>query len=85
MIARPIFKPDPAPAPMRIRHIKRGSTYRVIGEGRLQWSAEAAHHPWIESTPMTVYQCEQTGMIWIRPTHEINDPARFQRLGGIKL
>lgn len=55
------------------RHVKRGSTYRVVGEARVQ----VAHdfRSLREDDRLTVYQGED-GQLWARFTDEFND-GRF--------
>jgi len=66
---------QPAPSPWRPthRHVKRGSTYQVIGEAELQ-----ATDPVCEGTVLTVYKAED-GKLWVRPTYEFKD-GRFETL-----
>lgn len=56
----------------RYRHKKRGTTYKVIGTGTVQAAA-----PIPEGTVVTIYQCEQTNALWVRPTSEFID-GRFE-------
>jgi len=58
----------------RYRHKKRGTTYQIIGTALVQ-----ATTPIPEGTVVTIYQCEQTGAIWVRPTSEFID-GRFEEL-----
>lgn len=60
----------------RIRHIKRGSTYRLEETGLLQWSERKD----IEGVVLGAYRCEETGALWFRPMSELTDPARFEKL-----
>ncbi len=52
------------------RHKKRGSTYKILHEGAV-----------IEATEekAVVYQCLESGIIWIRPETEFFD-GRFERI-----
>lgn len=59
----------------KYRHIKRGTTYRIIGTGTLQASTE----PVKEGDVMTVYQSLHDGSIWIRKTTEFMD-GRFEQI-----
>lgn len=56
------------------RHKKRGSTYRVIAEGRLQ----TGNGHLVDMHPMTIYQGED-GAFWVRAAHEFHD-GRFEAL-----
>ena len=57
------------------RHVKRGTTYRVIGPATLQ----AGVPPW-DGEPMVVYKDER-GIGWVRPEAEFND-GRFEALAA---
>lgn len=59
------------------RHKKRGSTYRVIAEGRLQVDAD------LDNEKVVVYRGED-GQVWVRPTYEFND-GRFEALPAAPL
>lgn len=59
------------------RHKKRGSTYRVIAEGRLQVDAD------LDNEKVVVYRGED-GQVWVRPTYEFND-GRFETLPAAPL
>jgi len=63
-----------APAQPRVRHKKRGSTYRVLGRGELQSSS-----PIEEGAMLVVYRCETDGRLWVRPAVEFDD-GRFETL-----
>ena len=57
----------------RMRHKKRGSTYRVAFE-----EAEVqASEPIVEGARITVYVCDEGGKAWARPVGEFND-GRFE-------
>lgn len=58
----------------RVRHKKRGSTYRVIGRGELQSASPIA-----EGTTLVAYRCEIDGRLWFRPATEFDD-GRFEAL-----
>ncbi len=51
-----------ADTPHRVQHVKRGSTYRVIGAGKIQTDA-----PLTDYTDVVIYQSEEDGLIWVRP------------------
>jgi hypothetical protein len=55
------------------RHKKRGSTYRVVGEGRIQCDMALKDMAYV-----TIYQGEK-GDLWARPTLEFED-GRFEPL-----
>ena len=56
----------------RVQHVKRGSTYRVIGRGKVQTDTPLADY-----AEVVVYQGESDGLIWVRPVSEFDD-GRFQ-------
>ena len=56
------------------KHVKRGSTYRVVAEGRLQ----TGNGHLVDMHPMTIYQGED-GAYWVRAAHEFHD-GRFEAL-----
>lgn len=60
-----------AAAPERVRHVKRGSTYRVVGRGKIQTDT-----PLTDYAEVVVYRGEEDGLIWVRPTAEFDD-GRF--------
>lgn len=55
-----------------VRHVKRGTHYRILTSAILQWSAQRD----FEYTPMVVYQDIITNQVWIRPLEEFTD-GRF--------
>jgi len=63
-----------------VRHKGRGTTYRVIGEGKMQssrWFYKAAGidiH--VDNSDVTIYEAED-GTRWVRPTEEFED-SRFE-------
>jgi hypothetical protein len=61
----------------RVRHIKRGSTYRVVGRARMQVSIPTLI---VDDAPVVVYRGEADGQLWARLPDEFDDPARFERL-----
>jgi hypothetical protein len=76
----------------RVRHIKRGSIYDVLGEAEVQISepgryfgSGALNDPGArilaEGDKLVVYRDCKTGKLWTRFPDEFNDPKRFE---GIK-
>lgn len=57
---------------IRFMHIKRGSTYRMVGRGRIQTG-----RPLVDYDEVTIYESEETGDLWVRPNDEFDDPTRF--------
>lgn len=66
----------------RVRHVKRGTEYEVLGEAEAQVSYDligAAHRvgrPLWDENRLTVYRCLKTGKLWCRFTDEFRD-GRF--------
>jgi hypothetical protein len=60
-----------------VRHIKRGSTYRVLGKGKIQVSG----NPLVDYAEVVVYASDETGDIWIRPIDEFED-GRFEKIAS---
>lgn len=67
----------------RVRHIKRGTEYAVIGEAEAQISTAIGDTDrfgkWrglYEGDKLTVYRCVETGKLWCRFTDEFHD-GRF--------
>ena len=56
------------------KHVKRGTTYDVIGDAELQ-----SGRPLEEGAILRVYLCRETGRLWARPSDEFHD-GRFERL-----
>lgn len=69
---RGALSPRPAKEGERVRHVKRGSTYRVIGEAEVQCAVMVE-----EGDRLTVYRCDTDGKLWARPTAEFRD-GRFE-------
>lgn len=61
--------------PRRWRHVKRGTTYRVLFEAAKASSVIAA----LDDMTMVVYQGEADGLVWVRPATEFFD-GRFEAL-----
>ena len=67
--------PETAPTDTeRVQHVKRGTTYTVVGEAKLQSSGSIA-----EGAMLTVYRDVNSGALWVRPTDEFRD-GRFVTL-----
>ena len=67
----------PLPPPTddeRVQHVKRGTTYTVVGEFELQ-----SHRPVYEEDILTAYRSEANGKGWCRPTEQFRD-GRFVTL-----
>ena len=60
----------------RVKHLKRGSTYQVLGTAQVQ-----ASMPIHEGDKLEVYQCEGDRTLWVRPPVEFED-GRFVGLSG---
>jgi hypothetical protein len=52
----------------RVRHVKRGTFYRMMGVAEVQSSA-----PIVEGDKVEVYQAEDGGKLWARPVAEFDD------------
>jgi hypothetical protein len=59
------------------RHIKRGTTYRVIGNGSLQTNSAL-----YDGQALVIYEGE-SGELWARPGAEFHD-GRFEKIEGTK-
>lgn len=57
----------------RWKHVKRGSFYRVLGQGNAQVSSHIK-----DMEPVIIYQAEEGGSLWVRPATEFYD-GRFVR------
>lgn len=58
----------------RVRHLKRGTEYEVLGRASVQ-----ASHPIQEGDTVVVYRGEADGALWARPADEFED-GRFESL-----
>jgi hypothetical protein len=69
------------------RHVKRGSTYRVLGRAKMQigwetmWRSQVVHAPelvadQLEKMSFVVYGCVEDLTLWVRPETEFCD-GRF--------
>lgn len=56
----------------KVKHVKRGTVYKVIGEAKIQ-----ADIPLTDYDSVVVYQDEKDGHIWVRPKKEFED-GRFE-------
>lgn len=61
----------------RVRHLKRGTTYTVIGYGKFQTAIHTAY----DNEPVTIYRADKDGRLWVRPTDEFND-GRFEDIAA---
>jgi hypothetical protein len=68
---------DAAAIKHRAKHIKRGTTYDVIGEGRIQ-----AEKPLADYDRVVVYRCHDDGRLWIRRYSEFID-GRFEIIDNL--
>lgn len=62
--------------PGRIRHLKRGTTYEIIGLARMQCSTHGMMH--LDDVPMVIYRGED-GKIWARHPSEFT-ADRFENV-----
>jgi hypothetical protein len=60
------------------RHVKRGTTYEIVGNAILQCSANSI----LDEQPLVVYRGED-GQLWVRGVTEFND-GRFDLLSALK-
>ncbi len=70
-------------AARRVRHKKRGSTYTVIGTGKIQadsWIDESRPAP-VDMRAVTVYRADEDSTLWVRPVEEFDD-GRFEELSA---
>lgn len=58
----------------RVRHVKRGGTYAVLGRGKVQTDTPLADY-----AEVVAYRSEDDGMLWVRPVSEFED-GRFDAL-----
>lgn len=82
---RSVLVPAPSDA-RRVRHLKRGTIYELIGEAEAQITKDAdgkrfhlgrVRQRWLtEGDKLAIYRCEQTGKMWARFLNEFND-GRF--------
>ena len=75
----------------RVKHNKRGTTYEVIGTGKIQaenwWErnpnrGQATFNKFDQTVDMrevVIYRSESDGSLWVRPAEEFND-GRFSAL-----
>jgi hypothetical protein len=56
----------------KVRHLKLGSTYRIVGRGPLQTSGAL-----YEGAVLVAYVSEDDGQMWFRPINEFQD-GRFE-------
>lgn len=58
----------------KVRHLKRGTTYNILGKARIQ-----TEWPVVDNVELTVYQGTEDGKMWARPTDEFED-GRFVKV-----
>jgi hypothetical protein len=65
----------------RVRHKKRGTTYRVLHGAVMQSTHWHDHHFKVPADGRTVvvYQSESDGSVWVRPASEFED-GRFENI-----
>ena len=75
----------PASAPEDLyRHKKRGTTYRLLGIGKMQaehWHMDdgfAGLGSCVDDAPVAIYRSESDGSLWVRPKDEFED-GRFEK------
>jgi hypothetical protein len=66
-----------SPSRRRVRHVKRGSTYQVVGEATLQTEV-----PISDPIRMVVYRADRDGALWVRPMSEFHD-GRFVEINDV--
>lgn len=60
--------------PVRVKHVKRGTSYRVLGVGKIQTETPLRDH-----AEIMIYQGETDGLLWVRSLEEFWD-GRFEPL-----
>lgn len=80
----PCVETTEAALPKRVRHLKTGGTYRVLGTGRMQTSAwfsseSGAGMRSADMQEVVIYESEANGSRWARPYSEFMD-GRFEAL-----
>ncbi len=66
----------------RVRSLKRGTTYRVLGEAEVQISKPTLSTKGrllTEGEKLTVYQADEDGKLWVRFPDEFED-GRFEEI-----
>lgn len=59
-----------------VRHKRRGSIYRVVGDGTAQ-----CDKPIRDGDTVAIYRHRTEGRLWVRPPAEFDD-GRFEQIGG---
>lgn len=59
---------------LKVRHLKRGSTYEILGEAQLQTDVSLS-----DLDRVVVYRCDETGELWVRRHAEFSD-GRFENV-----
>lgn len=78
LLLRPISGGGYAPTERIIRHKKRQTLYRVIGEGKMQsehWRAGDNPDAYADMEPVVIYEGTD-GKVWVRPKSEFEE--RFE-------